>query len=237
MTKNINYWFDPSVLKDSRGDIEFFIPPITSAKEVFPKWFKDIPKYYDGSNSLRVNDGQANIGVKGCYPFIDTFTSGYVIKLHCDVLVEKGISGISVNWTHDISPIVGRSIELVNGIPNFSSFTSFEFAWELFYRIRLPKGYSALFVHPLNRTDLPFISSSGIVDADGGMANGSIPFSLDKNFEGIIPEGTPIIQIIPFKRDSWKANYTKQPKNFYWNPRKNITGWYKKNIWKRKSYE
>lgn len=237
MKKSIDYWFDSSIPDDIKKNIELFIPKIVPAKETFPKWFKDIPKYYDGSDNLSVLESGSNIGIKGCYPFIDSLTSGYVIKLHCDVLVEKGSTGNSVNWTHDIPPIAGRSISLVGGIPSPSGFSSFEFAWELYYRLKLPKGYSALFVHPLNRMDLPFISTSGIVDADGGMANGSIPFCLDKNFEGIIPEGTPIVQIIPFKRDEWKADYCSLPKELNWNPRKNITGWYKKNIWKRKTYE
>jgi len=29
---------------------------------------------------------------------------------------------------------------------------------------------------------------------------------MKNNFEGLIPKGTPVIQVIPFKRDNWKSN-------------------------------
>jgi hypothetical protein len=103
--------------------------------------------------------------------------------------------------------------------------------------MKLPKGYSALFTHPLNRFDLPFFTASGIVDADYGMGGGGVSFCIDKNFEGVIPAGTPIVQIFPFKRDDWKSEYLQNTKEIVWNPRKNISGWYRKNVWKRKHYE
>jgi hypothetical protein len=48
--------------------------------------------------------------------------------------------------------------------------------------------------------------ASGIVDTD----TFSLPFNIflklrDPNFEGMIPAGTPFLQIIPFKRESWEV--------------------------------
>jgi hypothetical protein len=69
--------------------------------------------------------------------------------------------------------------------------------------IKTPKGYSSVFTHPINRPDLPFYTLGGVIDTDKWGEAGSHPFLLKKGWEGIIPAGTPIIQIIPFKREGW----------------------------------
>ena len=97
-----------------------------------------------------------------------------------------------------------------------------------------------MITHPLNRYDLPFITSSGIVDETVSWA-GTFSFWVKENFEGIIPYGTPMAQIIPFKRDSWeaildntKAESIKQEriKALRYN-----YGWYKKFVHKRKDFK
>jgi hypothetical protein len=106
--------------------------------------------------------------------------------------------------------------------------------------LSLPKGYSCIIMHPLNRHDLPFLTLSGIVDADSMLHNGSIPFYIKEDFEGLIKAGTPILQVIPFKRESWKivekrglfekaAVNGKRSLNYTY-------GWYKKFSWNKKEY-
>ena len=34
------------------------------------------------------------------------------------------------------------------------------------------------------------------------------PFTFKKNWTGILEKGTPMFQIIPFERNSWKAKYS-----------------------------
>jgi len=48
----------------------------------------------------------------------------------------------------------------------------------------------------------------GIVDTDKYNSPVNFPFILnDIKFTGLIPAGTPIAQVIPFKRDSWKMSF------------------------------
>jgi len=54
--------------------------------------------------------------------------------------------------------------------------------------------------------DLPFQTLSGIVDCDVHPNSVFVPFFLKKDFEGIIPAGTPIMQLLPFKRESWESS-------------------------------
>jgi hypothetical protein len=55
------------------------------------------------------------------------------------------------------------------------------------------------------RDDLPFYSLPSIVDTDRHPAPVNFPFFLRKDFTGILESGTPIMQIIPFKREEWKS--------------------------------
>ena len=53
---------------------------------------------------------------------------------------------------------------------------------------------------PINRFDLPFLSISGFIDCNYGFSlAGNMPFFIKKGFEGVIPAGTPYMQIIPIK--------------------------------------
>lgn len=72
------------------------------------------------------------------------------------------------------------------------------------WSIKTPPGYSVLFTQPMHR-ESPFTILDGIVDTDQYNAPVNFPFVLNNwGFEGLIPAGTPMAQVIPFKRDSWQ---------------------------------
>jgi hypothetical protein len=72
-----------------------------------------------------------------------------------------------------------------------------------FWAIETPKGYSCLFVQPFHR-DSAFTILPGVVDTDKYVQPVNFPFVLnDIKWEGLIPAGTPIAQVIPFKREDW----------------------------------
>ena len=61
-----------------------------------------------------------------------------------------------------------------------------------------------------------------------------------KGFEGIIPAGTPFMQMIPFKRDEWKSEYKEHVmKNQLLANKINSTFWgaYRKNFWIKKTFK
>jgi hypothetical protein len=84
--------------------------------------------------------------------------------------------------------------------PNHVSYPKWINPWA----IQTPKGYSTFFTQPMHR-ESPFTILDGIVDTDNYTAPVNFPFVLnDWGFEGLIPAGTPMAQVIPFKRESWK---------------------------------
>ena len=78
--------------------------------------------------------------------------------------------------------------------------------------IETPPEYSLLFLPPVNRLEIPIVPLVGLVDSDTYHNNVNTPFihtMLEPNKEvHTIPKGTPICQVVPVKRDEWKAEYT-----------------------------
>ena len=66
-----------------------------------------------------------------------------------------------------------------------------------------------LFTHPINRSDLPFTTLTGLVDCDT-FRHTPIHFPArwnDANFNGVLPKGTPVAQCLPVKRELWSADF------------------------------
>ncbi len=212
-----------------------------------PKWFKDTPIYqrndvFPFNNKLCVENGEANYTAKSCMPFLDSLSTGYSINLWCDVLIkiENGLPRITwANSDIDLSPIMSRPEPEGFVVPN--GFYPLFFSWSSVWGVQTPKGYSSIFTHPFNRTDLPFLTTTGIMDTDKWGIWGAQPFHLQKNWEGVIEAGTPLIHIYPFKRDNWKhkiddsltewANYENIKRT------SKFRGYYKNKYWSKKSFK
>ena len=96
----------------------------------------------------------------------------------------------------------------VAGTPFFDD-DRFIIKFNNFWTIELPPGYSLLVTHPINRHDLPFVTLTGLVDADRYRDN-FMHFParwLDPDFNGVLPKGTPVAQCLPIKRENWTAHF------------------------------
>jgi hypothetical protein len=204
------------------------------ASKFIPQWWKDQSLKRD-ENDPRYFD---NFSFKACVPFLDSLTTGYMMYTQQDIYVNY-IDGLPfVEWGQEPEPLVSRDDK--QNLPVPAGHSSVHFAWNFLCGIELPKGYSVLVTHPLNRFDLPFTTVSGIID-QGVPWSGSFTFWLKEGFLGLIPQGTPIAQIIPFKRDDWKserADYLIQKSiDKKYEHQKFASGHYKKFFHKRKRFE
>lgn len=215
---------------------------LVPAKSAIPKWYRDLDRYID---PYPPKDARHFVkSVKACFPFLDALTGGYLVLTSCDIVVSRQNNDLLVTWTigGDNSVLAIRELRTVQGLPIPEDCHPAHYVWKFPVSFVVPKGYSALVTHPFNRFDLPFISMSGIIDSEYVLAKeGNVPFFLKKNFEGVIPQGTPIAQILPFKQESWKAI---EDKGLEREARLNdnramsvLEGWYKSNFWNKKSYE
>jgi hypothetical protein len=223
---------------------ESLVPPPKPAKSFIPEWYKKIPSMHNDSVSK-----PRPSTVKRCMPFLDSFTTGYIQELWCDLYFEvtedklNNTFSIVYNWAENIKPISSRAEDHNNSelLPKSSQFWPTEFQWETQWEPELPSGYSALYIHPLNRYDLPFLTLSGIVDTDKYPVPGPLPFFLKSDFTGMIPAGTPMYQIIPIKREDWQSNKSKyneeKNKKLSFNVKKYFYNGYKNVIWEKKDYK
>jgi len=214
------------------------------ASKHLPDWYKKIPPYMNGDKKLRMPKGfqNPNTTVKKCVPFLESLSNGYMVTLSEDIFVERAEgSGHFIRWRSDSTLVTWHDKEQVEGIPMPYGHTEVVTKWHNEWKFKTPKGYGLMFTHPLNRFDLPFTTLTGFVDTDKHPIPVQFPFVVRKDFEGIIEAGTPICQIIPFKYDEWKSKTYSFDEDKSYKERtsffKTFTASYRKNFWKKKSYE
>jgi hypothetical protein len=217
------------------------VEPISPSKKFIPDWYKNGENIV-GGNIKKVTRLPINPGFQLCGPFVDSLTSGYMMPLICDIAVEQSENGPIISWNYDDFKIITKRKNDTNTtLPVPSGYSDQHFAWHTQHFYKIPKGYSALVTHPLNRFDLPFQTLSGIVDGEFAVYDGQLPVFFNSTFEGIIPAGTPIAQIILFKTENWQSeldyNLLEEANINHVKGMMPAFGWYKKNIRKRKSYD
>lgn len=197
------------VFTDTMGVPEEFTPK--PASQFIPIWYKDMSSYI-GDEKKPSGTGQTTATIKRCMPVFDSITHGYIITTYCDIWVsqkeevqEDGTLLIIpyYEWPSfnaiEFHPVIqAPKHPMGNGMP----YPKLINPWA----IKTPLGYSTLFIPPVHRENV-FSVLPGVVDTDTYTASVNFPMVLtEKNFEGLVPAGTPIVQVVPFKRDSWNMS-------------------------------
>lgn len=218
MSKKINFY---------TTNADMFIDHPRAARHELPNWFHALQEVSNGTRTL-----------KTCPPFLDAMSMGYHLTLSADIYIANGeLQQISV------VPVITQFSENtvdVAAIPD--EFIKAPFQLQNFFITETPKGYSSLVVQPLNRPDLPFMTMSGVVETDKFPAPIKPFFFIRKDFTGVIKEGTPIAQVIPFKRENWESKVQDKktktiPQRFLERVNNPPFNFYKENFWKLKRYE
>jgi hypothetical protein len=212
------------------------------AKNYIPDFYKKAPSIPPLEKSEFLYGKPQGIGIKSCIPFLDGLTSGYIQETWCDIFIKRNEENPNDLEYYFSSHPEQMSSRTTSNFPVGDDFYPVEFTWKVPWIAKAPKGYSLLYTHPLSRIDLPFVSMSAVVDSDNfyHVDEGNYPFYIKNNFIGLIPAGTPMYQIIPIKRDSWKT----KTEEFDENQRiadnhqisKKMIGAYKKFFWQKKEY-
>lgn len=178
-----------------------------SAKSVMPGWFKKLPAV-DKSVVTPANNG---LTVKRCMPFIDAMTTGWIIPVAATVRLEIRDGGCTVDagWEIDKVMISNHGVHQVAGNP-LEPRPPCKF--HNYWTIRTPPGWSCLFVSPLNRHDPVIEIVSGIVDTDTYNSLIHFPFfAVADDGTYTIERGTPLVQVIPFRRQTTHLNGVVRP--------------------------
>jgi hypothetical protein len=204
------------------------------ASNYLPEWYKRTPSYLQ-DKKIPNGAGETTGTIKKCIPVFDAITAGYIITLPADVFVSQREGLPYYEWSN-FNLVEFHIPEQAILHPKHSGFPYPK--WINPWSIKTPVGYSTLFTQPLHR-DLPFTILTGIVDTDSYTAPVNFPFVLnDPLFEGLIPAGTPIVQIIPIKRDSWKMEFGKNNfENVISKLKTKMFDKYKILFWNKKEYK
>lgn len=181
--------------------------PVPASKLV-PDWYKNLESYF-GTSKKPNGEAVSTATAKRCMPIFDAIGGGYIISTHTDVFVsqrpdeESGTLHPHYEWAN----FGAISFHPKKQLPEHPDGHGHDIAypkWINAWAITTPPGYSTLFVSPFHR-ETPIIALPGIVDTDTYTAPVNFPFVLrNPKMEGLIPAGTPIMQVIPIKRDEWK---------------------------------
>jgi hypothetical protein len=186
--------------------------PIPASKLV-PEWYKNLNSYVGGEKKPDGN-GATSATAKRCMPIFDAISAGYIILTHTDLFVsQKPDEDGNLQPYYEWANFSAISFHPKNQLPEHpdgeghkQSYPKWTNAWG----ITTPPGYSSLFISPLHR-ETPIIVLPGVVDTDTYKAPVNFPFVLrDPKMNGLIPAGTPIMQVIPIKRDAWQMDIGTQ---------------------------
>jgi len=193
-----------------------YIQPVPIKRNV-PEWYKKLSM-------------QGPLNIKHCMPFLDTLTSGYLIKSPIDYEYRHNVwdtedQDYKTYWniggpSYDVDLVLKENINInygtqlhgtlqIAGSPmleknRFLPVHKIMNPWI----IKTPPGYSCLFLPPMNNVDERFSIIPGIVDTDTFRREVNFPFIINcrknESVESMIKAGTPIVQVFPFKRDVWQ---------------------------------
>ncbi|MCW5695708.1 MAG: hypothetical protein KIS96_03115 [Bauldia sp.] len=174
------------------------IAPPVPAKSHIPDWFRKLPPV----DATKYGTADTGLTIKRCMPFLDAMMTGFIIPLAATVRLEIRDNGATVTagWDFDKPMVSNHGAHQVEGHPATPSPPC---KFHNYWTIRTPKGWSCLFVPPLNRANAVFEPVAGIVDTDTYRAPIHFPFfarAPDGLYE--LEKGTPLVQVIPFRRDT-----------------------------------
>lgn len=215
---------------------EISVKPVP-AKRALPEWLKAMPSEINGMPTA-----------KKCPPFTDIFSLGYILPNWQEIeLTPNGnVYNFKAGITHIHSPYEAPRPVSSYQYPDQYKGTPVEgyqvIKLQTPWVIKTPPGVSVMILPPFGRDDLPFEAIPAVIDTDSYQTNFGFTCKIKRQSDEKInvQPGVPLVQIIPFYRDSWKMttsvetmlNHSAVANKL----RTFIMSGYKKLFWKKKDF-
>ncbi len=198
----------------NKDSFEMFRP--VAAKSMQPEWWKQ--------SKIRVDHrGRVAQTIRSCPAMQDWLTMGYYIVASRDIPIRNGMNWdwpdggerFSVEETEPVHSRSHPSAQLMDSIEYMGDDGPVKDAFKIssYWNMKTPPGYSVLFLDPFLFSNKYFACWQGVIDTDEfnvNLDNAQIIFYPKVDHSFIIPAGTPLVQVFPFKREEWAATYFYQ---------------------------
>ena len=219
---------------DTKGDTPDEFAP-RPAKDMTPEWWKKLSASWMEPESIL--DKRRSQTVKRCVPMLDMVTSGYLLVTPSDVHISMR-DGVQYHEWPDQEIIQIHATNQVGEHPSAEGRSGIP-KWIQPWAIMTPRGYSCLFMTPAHHP-VPFRIFEAIVDTDRYHEAVTLPFTTVEGFTGTIPAGTPMAQVIPFRRDQFTHRITTDSRPTALTKRlvfASFIGGYRDRFWSRKQFD
>lgn len=197
----LNLFKKPVIEFYCHPSLEGVIPEPKSAAKYFPDWFKKIPQDLPRRDIFK----NPVMTAKKCMPLLDAMSFGYIIPLAGDtrVITNDNLSIIDIHSPPQLKTIDFHETDQVGG-KTYPGYPGKPIKFINHWVIKTAPGWSTLFVPMLNNFEQPFTCLSGLVDTDKYPKEVNFPAVWhEKNFDGSLVAGTPLVTVIPVKRSSF----------------------------------
>jgi hypothetical protein len=229
----------------ANGQILNIAPIPEPMSKNIPEWWKKQPSFLNNNQNL-IN-GSYQYTVKKCQAVFDNISAGYVLKCPIDIYIRRNGDSFSIEVPNSWNELQGW---IISGHPR-DQISHMPIDKEIYYEdilrihplwcVETPKGYSTMFKSLILGDESPILAVPAIVDTDEFPSDGHLSFFLKKNFEGVIKQGTPLIQVIPFKREEWEHSVEEFDKGYIHNKRLKVrstfANGYRMKFWSKKEYK
>ena len=210
-----------------------------------PQWYKDQPSIMQ--NLTEPINGSFPLTVKKCQAIFDAMTCGYILKTPCDIFINTTKDPVDIQVPQKLKFVEhvllsAHPAEQVSHLPfDHEIYDSNILRIHPLWLVGTEPGYSSLFTAPMHSESSPILAVSAIVDTDAFYSDGHLSFYVKKGFNGIIKRGTPMVQIIPFKREEWTHEILKCNEPLLDQQRalvrSTFKNGYRTNFWEKKNYK
>lgn len=180
-------------------NLEGIIPEPRPSTKHIPDWFKKVPVEIP---EIRDSFGTPTFTVKKCLPVLDAMCAGYMIPIQADVHVVSNhdLTILKATCSDEIKSVEYHDIRQLGGNTS-PTYPSPPLKFINHWVIKTKPGWSCLFIPPVSTFTSDFTCMAGLVDTDRYVKEVNFPAAWNTpNFDGLIRAGTPMVQVIPFKR-------------------------------------
>jgi hypothetical protein len=224
-----------------------FSPEPVPASKMVPEWYRKQPSIVKNDNAYI--GGGVDATIKKCMAIFDAITMGYLILAPCDIYVD---ATDPEKLSYSVPMKIKQFQSDLFAVHSFDQYDHYPLDNSIYHKqllrifpfwsVETQKGYSSMYMQPLHR-ELDTQAIPGIIDTDKFVSEGHMSFLIKKGFKGVIKQGTPLIQVVPFKRESWTSkvvNLTEALKTLTVQRfilRSKFINSYKENFWIKKEYK